>query len=364
MGNQFIQSCDTASTNQSCNVASTNRRFANYIIDALFIRILAYPVWFLIGFVTGALGITDAAFWESVSNPVGELVIGCVTVFVYYFLCEALWQRTFGKLITGTRVVTPNGAKPTFGAIGVRTLFRFVPFEPFSFFTKNPGGWHDRWSGTFVVRTQAAQSRQPQPLNYPGVNVDVGVRNMGIPSCEPVGQRASAPEPTCTAVAASTTSCVQGGGRGGKTMWLAAGAIAIVLAVFMMRSANRPVEPASASDTFDQTEPAYAPPAAPSPYVPPSARSVSVPPHAPSVPVPPPAPTPASPPAGPAPTFQVQAVLGVNGKTVVYSDIGELAEGRTVSGWKIVRVTEQEIVFKKGDAVHTYPLSGPEAGPN
>ena len=437
MGNQFIQSCD---------VASKNRRFANYILDTIFIRMLAFPVWFLIGLSTSVLGITDAAFWKSLDNPAGELFIGCVTVFVYYFLCEALWQRTLAKLITGTKVVTINGTKPPLDAIGMRTLLRFIPFEPLSFLTKKAGGWHDRWSGTVVVRTQAAQSRQPQPLsypvanaqavqdrklqplNYPAVNAEAvqdhklqplnypvakaeatqdrtpqplsdpvvnaeavqdrkfqpltypvvnadatqdrqpqplgdpvvnansAAPNMGIPSCEPVAQRAIVLEPTCTAVAASKTSSIRGTGLGGKATWLViAGAIAVLLGVFMMRSASRPVESASASNTFDQTDPVYVPPTAPSADVPSSA---------PSVPVPSPAPTPASVPSGLPPAIQVQAVVVANGKTVVYSDIGELAEGRTVSGWKVVRITGREIVLKNGDAVHTYPLSRPDTGSN
>ena len=388
MGNQFVQACD---------VASNNRRLANYLLDALFVRMLAYPAWFLIGFFTAALGITDAAFWKSLDNPIGGLVIGCITVFVYYFLSEALGQRTLGKLITGTKVVTVNGTKPTLGAIAMRTLCRFVPFEPFSFFTRNPGGWHDKWSGTIVVRTGAAQYRQPQPLNYPAVNAEavqdrglqplsypvvnanLAADNTGIPPCEPVPQRAipvepagvtvaasgaSAPEPTCTAVAAGKTPCVQGRGLGGKTMWIVAGSIAIILGVLMMRSANNPVEPASASDTFDQTKPVYAPPSAPMVSVPSSAPSVYVPPSAPSVPVPSPAPMPVSPPSGLPATIQVDAVVVTNGKIVVYSDIGVLTEGQTVSGCKVVRITGREIVLKNGDAVHAYPLSRPDAGSN
>ncbi len=351
MANQFIQSCD---------VASKGLRFANLILDIIFINILSAVIWFAIGFFVGAfsaaMGIADTvvpAFQRLLLSPPVRLLVACLNMFVYFFLCEALWQRTLAKLITGTKVITVNGTKPTFGAIGTRTLCRLVPFEAFSFLTGKPGGWHDWWSGTIVVRTQAAQYRQPQPLDYPVVNVDVGVRSMGIPSCEPVAQSAGAPDPTCTAVAASKTPCAQGTGRGWITMWLVAGSIAIVLAAIMVWSANRPVQSASASDTLDQREPVYAPPAAPSVYVPPSVASV---------PVPPPAPTPASVPSGLPPTIQVQAVVVANGKIVVYSDIGELAEGRTVSGWKVVRITGREIVLKNGDAVHTYPLSGPGTG--
>jgi len=49
--------------------------------------------------------------------------------------------------------------------------------------------------------------------------------------------------------------------------------------------------------------------------------------------------------------------VAIDGKFVAYTDIGELSEGQTVSGWKVVRVTTREIVLEKGDVVHTYPLS-------
>lgn len=70
----------------------------------------------------------------------------------HYVLFEAIFGRTPGKLITGTRtrVVT---AKPGFGQIIGRRFARLVPFEPFSFLVSS-GGWHDRWSGTRVVRVR------------------------------------------------------------------------------------------------------------------------------------------------------------------------------------------------------------------
>jgi uncharacterized RDD family membrane protein YckC len=68
----------------------------------------------------------------------------------YYFLCEATTGRTVGKLVSGTRVVTESGGKPTTLQILQRTLSRMVPFEPFSFFGPSTG-WHDRWSKTRVV---------------------------------------------------------------------------------------------------------------------------------------------------------------------------------------------------------------------
>jgi uncharacterized RDD family membrane protein YckC len=69
----------------------------------------------------------------------------------YYVVCESAFQATLGKLVTGTRVVTFNGDKPTFGQVVGRSFARFVPFEAFSFLNRRPIGWHDSWTGTRVV---------------------------------------------------------------------------------------------------------------------------------------------------------------------------------------------------------------------
>jgi uncharacterized RDD family membrane protein YckC len=72
----------------------------------------------------------------------------------YHFIFEATLGRTPGKFLTGTRVVSSNGARASIGQILGRTLARFVPFEPLSFlFGGNPpSGWHDKWSNTRVVK--------------------------------------------------------------------------------------------------------------------------------------------------------------------------------------------------------------------
>jgi uncharacterized RDD family membrane protein YckC len=368
MGNQFVQSCD---------VASKGLRFANFILDAIFINILSFVVWFMIGFSVGIFSVATGtahtvvpAFQALLLSLPVRLLITCFNVFVYFVLCEALGQRTLAKLITGTKVVTVNGTKPTFGAIGLRTLCRLIPFEPFSFLTGHPGGWHDWWSGTIVVQAHAAQYRQPQPANDPVAGVDLPVRSAGIPLCEPAPQGAATPEPacvplavsmlrdpmpTCTPVAAGGAPRAQGTHRNWMTVWIVAGAIVFVLGAIMMWSANRPVKPASASDTFDWTKPINTPPSAPVVHAPSSAPSIPI-------PVPLPEPTSVSP-ALPA-SIEIDAVVTADGKILVYSDLGVLREGQTVSGCKVVRITDREIVLKRGDAVKTYPLSAPNTGPN
>jgi uncharacterized RDD family membrane protein YckC len=74
------------------------------------------------------------------------VALGC------YVVCEALFGRTLGKVLSRSRVVMDSGERPPLGAILLRTLVRIVPFEPFSMFSGH--GWHDRWSGTQVVSSR------------------------------------------------------------------------------------------------------------------------------------------------------------------------------------------------------------------
>ena len=84
-------------------------------------------------------------------NPYSFLL--AIALFLaYYIVFEGLWARTPAKFILGTVVIMEDGSKPPFGKIVVRTLCRFIPFEPFSFFGER--GWHDSISDTRVVSTR------------------------------------------------------------------------------------------------------------------------------------------------------------------------------------------------------------------
>ena len=73
-------------------------------------------------------------------------------IFCYYALAELLFQRTMGKALLHTLVVTTNDNKPSAGRLLLRTLCRFLPLEPLSMlFSGRALGWHDTLSGTKVV---------------------------------------------------------------------------------------------------------------------------------------------------------------------------------------------------------------------
>jgi uncharacterized RDD family membrane protein YckC len=67
---------------------------------------------------------------------------------------ESRFGRTLGKLITSTKVIAQDVVKPGFGRAMVRTLCRFIPFEPFSFFGAERRGWHDSIAKTWVVKSR------------------------------------------------------------------------------------------------------------------------------------------------------------------------------------------------------------------
>ena len=78
-------------------------------------------------------------------------------LWVFYFLIfEGVFGRTFGKLITRTRVICSKTKKsPSFSQIVSRTFSRFIPFDLFSYLSNYPIGWHDSISGTRVVDENA-----------------------------------------------------------------------------------------------------------------------------------------------------------------------------------------------------------------
>lgn len=121
-------------------------RLINFIIDILFIRLLllrlvVYPA-LRQALPSLATLSHDSLVWLS-------YLINAVVVFIYYFVAESTTGMTVGKLLTQTKVVTQDGDKPTTRTFLFRTLWRLVPFEPFSWITY--AGWHDRQTNTMVV---------------------------------------------------------------------------------------------------------------------------------------------------------------------------------------------------------------------
>lgn len=143
---RFCKDCGNAlgvqqgpSVSQIVLPASLVQRFVHNIVDSIAMYIFAIAI----GFVAILFFGEDAG-----------LIIGFVAFFAYHLVFEALFQKTIGKMFTGTKVVSVTGEKPSFLALVGRTLARYIPFEPLSFlfYGSYPTlGWHDRLSGTLVV---------------------------------------------------------------------------------------------------------------------------------------------------------------------------------------------------------------------
>ncbi len=131
---------------KNLNTASQNKRFLNYIIDMICFYLLSIVVGYLLGyFVIGYLG------FENLFSYINENILNYILFFLYYLLFEGLINTTPGKTLTKTKVVTYQGERPNFAITIGRSLSRLIPFDPLSFLTKNPNGWHDRISKTYVV---------------------------------------------------------------------------------------------------------------------------------------------------------------------------------------------------------------------
>ncbi len=154
----LLSTPDDLDADATWEVVPTARRLAGGLIDLFLIAFLASGV-----LTAGRLGgwLTPPPD-DPATATLGELLPSQLVVLgiqmAYYFFWEALTHRTPGKLVCQTRVMGLDGEDPTVLAILLRTLVRLVPFEPVSFLGSQPGGWHDRWTRTCVVRRVDGQS--------------------------------------------------------------------------------------------------------------------------------------------------------------------------------------------------------------
>lgn len=127
--------------------ASTGQRFINFIVD----YIIAIGVYYGIIFLLAVIGAVDEN--SLLLTPFVNLLFSVVIMVFTYTLIEFLSKgKSLGKLITKTRAVKNNGSHLTFKDALLRSLIRFVPFEPFSGFGTYT--WHDQWTDTIVSKEQ------------------------------------------------------------------------------------------------------------------------------------------------------------------------------------------------------------------
>ncbi|KIO54046.1 RDD family protein [Flavobacterium hibernum] len=118
-------------------------RFVNFAIDFVVIFIL-YVI--IVPTIESILPLTSR-----VELSIYRILSLVLFIAFYYISFEYNSQKTLGKIITKTKVVTLDGNKPEFMDIVSRTFCRLIPFDRFSFFfTRN--GFHDAISGTKVIK--------------------------------------------------------------------------------------------------------------------------------------------------------------------------------------------------------------------
>lgn len=134
------------------NVAtvSIGKRFIHFVIDYLFVSFLLLPLLgALIGIVSALTGVDRSSMNKILTSY--RLLLGAGTMILYYILFEYFLNKTIGKFLTRSIVVTETDTKPSFKSCLLRTLIRFVPFEAFSILSFDSKMWHDKWTKTVVT---------------------------------------------------------------------------------------------------------------------------------------------------------------------------------------------------------------------
>ncbi|WP_207511126.1 RDD family protein [Longitalea luteola] len=126
-------------------------RFVNYLIDQIAIGVIFNGLDYVLGLTGNGNYSDDALAQGNLSIVWTRLLSSLLVTLAYYTIFEAATNgRTLGKILTNTTAITQDGTPFTFKHALMRSLCRFVPFEPFSAFGYMP--WHDRWTNTVVVK--------------------------------------------------------------------------------------------------------------------------------------------------------------------------------------------------------------------
>jgi uncharacterized RDD family membrane protein YckC len=129
-------------------IVGSGTRFIHFLVDTFAVFVLTFIFILFLGIFFHDSGLDSVPFF-------GYLIL-LSSFFSYYILLENKYQKTIGKFITKTKVVTKNGHKAELSDIVIRTVYRLVPFDRMSFlFT--PNGFHDYLSKTIVVKEKLVE---------------------------------------------------------------------------------------------------------------------------------------------------------------------------------------------------------------
>lgn len=134
-------------------LAGWSLRFVNFMIDGAFVLSLYMSTLLADMYLWNSFFLRkDAAAIYGFCSWIGMMLALLILLYwFYYFICEVLLGTTFGHHVTRTRIIQPNGQKPSFKQRLMRSIVRLIPVDPFTFFASHPAGWHDTWSHTRIV---------------------------------------------------------------------------------------------------------------------------------------------------------------------------------------------------------------------
>jgi uncharacterized RDD family membrane protein YckC len=121
-------------------------RTLNFIVDSFAVLLIAYLISKVNDYYAQQFKMHNAKF--NYYFNFGYLYF--TVLFVYYFLCELVFSRTLGKLVSFTKVVNQFGKRPNVLQILIRSVVRLTIIDMFfiPFLDKT---LHDYLSKTVVV---------------------------------------------------------------------------------------------------------------------------------------------------------------------------------------------------------------------
>ena len=133
-------------------LATRGQRFLNCILDLLIVHIIFASIGTTIIIIGDVTNNYEWSNWAESTTTLQKISFWSLMMFLYYFLTETYFSRTFAKYFTKTIVVAKDGSRPNKRTISIRTLTRFIPLECLTFLGANVRGLHDLFSDTYVVR--------------------------------------------------------------------------------------------------------------------------------------------------------------------------------------------------------------------
>lgn len=132
--------------------ATRGQRFINCILDLLIVHTILISIATTIVIIGNIANNYDLTKWAESTTILQRLLFWAILLFLYYFLTETYFSRTFAKYFIKIIVVTKDGSRPNKRTISIRTLSRFIPLECLTFLWGDFRGLHDLFSDTYVVK--------------------------------------------------------------------------------------------------------------------------------------------------------------------------------------------------------------------